>query len=606
MSKQLYEEALADVKRVKEVAEDNAKRAIIEAVTPRIRDMIERELLSEAEEDDEELSAPGSVPIDGQLMTDDQELQQEVPADAITPPDDEGKVTLDLDALASDSAGVPVDPPQFGKLPNQEYEINMESTNLLKPVLASAKASVLSRDISKRMTARLNESQYSETQLKSDIDAMKKLVAFHKSLSESINHHKQIAQMISRVEDMYGYVQESIRDSRKKNSYELQLESLYHQLNKLQEPQNMSKVKKFTSMNESDLSLKLTGLPDDIDLEAVGVDLVSGDDEDVDDLDVGDDVEGGDEDMDAGEDELDLDDLDVGDGSEEDEEVEMGESARLSDDTIVEIDEGMLRREIARMKRLREDAKVWSAGEGVSAKEMDDFGGASEEGEPLTDIKVTTEADGSDDDEDVVKETDELPMESLKRRLAYEKRLQERAKAQASKIKSEAARTRNPRKVALLKKEYAVVSKRFTESKERTAKISRRLAESAAPAQRRLNGGASNRSEEVAMKLRKKLAETNLTNAKLMYTNKLLQNESISAKQKADIIEQLDSAETLGEVKRVFHNLSKLLVNKTRVNEGSERRVLGSSSRITRPSSTPTVNEGFEAERWAKLAGIDK
>ena len=54
MSKQLYEEALADVKSLKEVAEDNAKRALIEAVTPRIRDLIERQLLKEFNDPSEE------------------------------------------------------------------------------------------------------------------------------------------------------------------------------------------------------------------------------------------------------------------------------------------------------------------------------------------------------------------------------------------------------------------------------------------------------------------------------------------------------------------------------------------------------------------------
>jgi len=54
MTKQLYEEALADVKKLKEVAEDNAKRALLEAVTPRIRDLIENQLLGEAETDDED------------------------------------------------------------------------------------------------------------------------------------------------------------------------------------------------------------------------------------------------------------------------------------------------------------------------------------------------------------------------------------------------------------------------------------------------------------------------------------------------------------------------------------------------------------------------
>ena len=47
MTKQLYEEALADVKRVRQVAEDNAKRAVLEAVTPRIREFIDSALLGE-------------------------------------------------------------------------------------------------------------------------------------------------------------------------------------------------------------------------------------------------------------------------------------------------------------------------------------------------------------------------------------------------------------------------------------------------------------------------------------------------------------------------------------------------------------------------------
>ena len=36
MSK-IFEEAIADVKKLKEVAEENAKKAIIESITPKIR-----------------------------------------------------------------------------------------------------------------------------------------------------------------------------------------------------------------------------------------------------------------------------------------------------------------------------------------------------------------------------------------------------------------------------------------------------------------------------------------------------------------------------------------------------------------------------------------
>ena len=49
MSK-LFEEAIADAKKLKEVAEENAKKAILESVTPQIREFIEEQLLEEKEE----------------------------------------------------------------------------------------------------------------------------------------------------------------------------------------------------------------------------------------------------------------------------------------------------------------------------------------------------------------------------------------------------------------------------------------------------------------------------------------------------------------------------------------------------------------------------
>ena len=52
MSK-IFEEALADAKKLKSVAEENAKKAIIESVTPTIREYIEEQLLSEAKIDED-------------------------------------------------------------------------------------------------------------------------------------------------------------------------------------------------------------------------------------------------------------------------------------------------------------------------------------------------------------------------------------------------------------------------------------------------------------------------------------------------------------------------------------------------------------------------
>lgn len=46
MSKSLFEEAIADARQLREAAEQNAKNAIIEAVTPRIREFIENQLVN--------------------------------------------------------------------------------------------------------------------------------------------------------------------------------------------------------------------------------------------------------------------------------------------------------------------------------------------------------------------------------------------------------------------------------------------------------------------------------------------------------------------------------------------------------------------------------
>ena len=71
MSK-LFEEAIADAKKLKEVAEENAKKAILESVTPQIREFIEEQLLEETEEQDE------SHPTSGDDTDGDGVLEEEV------------------------------------------------------------------------------------------------------------------------------------------------------------------------------------------------------------------------------------------------------------------------------------------------------------------------------------------------------------------------------------------------------------------------------------------------------------------------------------------------------------------------------------------------
>jgi len=193
--------------------------------------------------------------------------------------------------------------------------------------------------------------------------------------------------------------------------------------------------------------------------------------------------------------------------------------------------------------------------------------------------------------------------EVLKNKARTAARLYEAAKVKFSKAKTLAERKEINASGVNFKQAYTNFAKRYNESVKRFNKLSGDLSE-ALRTVRSSNNVAKPAASSGDSQLRNKLAETNLLNAKLMFTNKLLQSEALTARQKSQVIEQLDEAKTLREVKLVYESLAKTLATPRKtVTEG---RVLGSSSQATRSASAQTLNEGFEAERWAKLAGIAK
>ena len=681
MTKQLYEEALADVKKLKEVAEDNAKRALLEAVTPRIRDLIENQLLGENAMEDE-------VRDEDKLLLDDEPMVSEVPsedfeemplsvspemgssaasAEAISMPDEEGKLTLDLDAL---------------KTPTGEYELNQEAAMALGSLINSSKSTQLRF----------------ESSLRKLVDDVNRLAAASKIIKESSSYGSTVKTMVDETKSLYKQLQESMSDVPGKKKYENVLNRCYSTLNKLTE-QNM-KRNRSKSLLEGDVTLKLTGMPDDLDLDSIGVDLITGGEEEGDeggdeDLDLGDE-EGGEEESGDEDEDLDLSDLsDEGEESSDesgDSEEKKMESRRLSNDTIVEIDEGMLRREIARMKALREadetKAQSWGNGPGEVSDEFAD----DDMGDPFVDIELTTEADAdkksdkkqdeSDDlDEDDMDEVDEMSMhqygmdedddtkakaheadmdeadmdeadmdeadmdeadmdeaedvrqmggnvasqgtgpgaatnkqgrqpgatvEGLRRRLAAEYRLQTEAKKKAQQAKKMQEKQQAKKQAKKMQEAYNFFATKFNESVARSSKLRGMLAEASSRKGSVLNGAAKRSAVETS-NLRAKLAETNLFNAKLLFTNKLLQNESLTKRQKAEVIERLDEARTEREVKLVYESVTRSLsaAAPRNLTESASPSVIGSASRPTR-SATNNINEGFEADRWARLAGIVK
>lgn len=113
----------------------------------------------------------------------------------------------------------------------------------------------------------------------------------------------------------------------------------------------------------------------------------------------------------------------------------------------------------------------------------------------------------------------------------------------------------------------------------------------------------------VVIYLRGKLNEINLLNAKLLFSNKLFRSNNLSESQKLRVIESIDRANTIREVKLVYATISEALKSKKSLTESKKRPSKGSASKATastKPSKT-VLSEGAQlAARFKKLAGTDK
>ena len=95
----------------------------------------------------------------------------------------------------------------------------------------------------------------------------------------------------------------------------------------------------------------------------------------------------------------------------------------------------------------------------------------------------------------------------------------------------------------------------------------------------------------------------NVFNAKLLHTNKLLQEtESLTNEQRLTVIESFDDAKTVREVEFVYKSLSEAFKIAGVLSE-SRKNKQPKSSRFTTSSTAKMLNE--QADKAAKEAGAD-
>jgi hypothetical protein len=533
MNKTLYEEALADAKKLRELAEETAKHRVIESIMPQIKSLVDSRIIGEQAVD---LTVDPGEDIDALDMMpsfEDEEPYEDIPEDLDAPEGNvlnitaQGDVNIDLSA-SEDS--------------EEDFVLTDTMAEAVRDILVGKTKYVPS--VAERVTTLSNtvsKLKAVHEALEGSIPNSKKRrfnLAFAYCVKEAMNLRSQLILMEHGTQDwLERKLTETIKEMKTMSKSN---RNIFDFLFEAEEDK-----KKVKELEEAELSLELEDeekeeLAGAEDAEAVDTALedILGDlevamgDAEVEDELAGDELAGDDEPAEEEGEELDLEEMD-----------EMEE--------VYEIDESVLRRELRKMRRLREQEEAVDTYAVHPAEDLGDVFDVDEDDL----INVLADELGPVGEGDAV-EPEELAESRIARRV--------RARRAAQTRRGGRRRSGRVNEAAVVRKYKGTVNV-----------------------------------------LKKQLVEMNLFNAKLLYANKLMQNKNLSVKQQRAIVEALDNAKTIREAKLLYKSLSESLTRRARgkkLNEGA-LRTLGSSSRSTR--SAQPASSGVEVDRWAVLAGLN-
>jgi hypothetical protein len=364
MLKNIYDEAIAEAALIREAAEDRAKARIIEEMTPQIKSIVEKAILSEESSED------------------DSSNQDENSEDNSENENESG------DDSGSEEENTKNESIYAGRTSNT---INLDSSDLSE----SSGKSFLSGLITEKMKKSLFTSDLLEVKDKTKHlnNALKKIEKTHVNESILNRFDKSLENLISNITkiseseilkkdnnllESYLDIKKELNNmSRRRKRLDTDIESLFE--NYLFEGEEDSEEESGEEMDSEVDTDRLSGAFDDI-LSALGHDELevtvgggseSSDDDEDSDEDDEEEIDFSDLDMDM--DDEDSDEDDEEDSEEDDEDLDEMHGMMDEEDEIIEIDESILRREIGKMKRMREgEAKQMAShfGGGTLGKEM--------------------------------------------------------------------------------------------------------------------------------------------------------------------------------------------------------------------------------------------
>jgi hypothetical protein len=563
MSQTLYEEAIAEARRLTEMAEQNAKNKIIDAVTPQIRRLIEQELsgANNDDMDDDEIEGLDDIPGE-QLSLDLDSISSPAPlASPEMPKPQEPSLKMDGGEIEITVGGTKIEiEPADGSDDGEGDDLLLDEPVMeaLERMVAGSRSgrSALKLKLEKlHQRTGLLQQAMSEARKSGTVSQKRRLAKIFEQLArEAIALRKQVVLAESSAggrtpeTKLVNSIIKEMKDMSRRNG-----KNVFDFLFEAEEGEDKDvEMTADEGGDKPESDVDVDAIKDAVESLAGALGMSVSDEE----SDEGESDEGqSDEDEEAVlELEMDMPEGEMyGEASPskshkmKEAEHEMGEDEDEMKEAVYELDETVLRKALASMRRDRRPAR----GRRINEEAVDaahSFGGGEAGDEMFVDV-------------------DE---ETLLNVLADELGAAMAPKVGGAELAKESRRSR----VALSE----------------VAKLRQQVADY----------------REVAGQLKGQLVEMNLFNAKLLYANKLMQNRDLSAKQQRAIVEALDNAKTLREAKLLYKSLTESLnkgANRGNLAEG-RTRVLGSSSKSAR--SAQPINEAGGTDRWAVLAGIKK
>ena len=111
--------------------------------------------------------------------------------------------------------------------------------------------------------------------------------------------------------------------------------------------------------------------------------------------------------------------------------------------------------------------------------------------------------------------------------------------------------------------------------------------------------------KSLLVRVKDKLEEVNLSNARLLYTNRILSSASLNERQKTKIVEAISKSESVEEAKTIFETLQSATGNTNRKPKSLSEVVSRPSTTLPRREKRGNISDPV-SNRWKTLAGIDK